>query len=416
MVCTSCNEYKLLLLFEEHLLSCSPRESKKITELLNDSIEIDGEDFECFTCGGKVICGESYIIDYEWFSEEIFKYMAKVVMENIECCEMCGEGADIQGLYFSIKSHFYDKEDDPEAIFDGIDTASTVENVMYDVLNSLWDQFYNGIVRFIECPKCDNGSGIDWSSHIDNGTFSLYTNVYTKSDIDQFNHDFYGDELDIINVEISELAKNISLYELVTLKNDYLQNKAYVAKHPFFYKLERFISKLLFENNYYELAQNRIIFRARTSPIGRRLDKHELWEPPACHAEHGRYNDVGVSVLYCANNKEVLTKEVPLPCGREYYFGKFSVHKAFKLFPINYVFGGEFSGLIDETIPHDQQTYAFKHQYIIGNIISAICFQVGYDGVVYTSTKDKVSANYALFISKFIKMTDIEILDVEIMV
>ena len=104
-----------------------------------------------------------------------------------------------------------------------------------------------------------------------------------------------------------------------------------------------------------------------------------------------------------------------MPCGRECNLGKFAVHKAMKLFPINYVFGGEFNGLIDETIPHDQQTYDFKHQYIIGNIISAICFQIGYDGVVYTSTKDKSSVNYALFISKFSKMSDIEILDVETM-
>jgi endogenous inhibitor of DNA gyrase (YacG/DUF329 family) len=414
MVCTNCAEYKLFLLFENYLVSRNPYGSNVIVDLINDYTEIDEEDFDCPKCGKKVVYGEAYFFDYEELLNEICKYIAKEIMKNIECCEQCGEGASIKGLKPSIESHFYDEEDDPEAIFEDIDTASTVQDVMIEILGYNWEDFFEDIVRFVKCPKCDNGSGIDWSSHIDNGSFSLYTDVYTQSDIDQFNHNFYGDEIKEIKHEISELARNISLQELITLKKDYLQSKAYIARNLLFCRLEQFISKLLSENKYYELGANRIVYRARTVPIGKRLENDELWEPPASHAAHGRYNDVGVSVLYCANNKEVIKKEVSLSTGSEYNIGKFCIHKILKLFPINHVFGGEFTGLVDETVPHDQKDYEFKQQYIISNIVSAICCKVGYDGIVYTSTKDEDSVNYALFIDKFIKNNDIEVLDVEV--
>lgn len=34
----------------------------------------------------------------------------------------------------------------------------------------------------------------------------------------------------------------------------------------------------------------------------------ELWEPPYGVSSHGRYNDIGASVLYCSNNLDVLKR------------------------------------------------------------------------------------------------------------
>lgn len=197
---------------------------------------------ECAECGCKIVKGESYIEKEDCVFDVVFKYLAEQIMEEIECCEQCGEGADIQELYPSIKSCYYDKDDDPEDIFDSINTASIIEDIMGNVFGirwDLWEEYFEDIVEFVRCPNCNNGSGIDYDDKIDYGTFDLYTEVYTKGDIDRFNHDFYGDEIQYIQKEICDLAKNFSLSELVDLKNEYIQNKIYVACNPVFGKLER---------------------------------------------------------------------------------------------------------------------------------------------------------------------------------
>lgn len=65
------------------------------------------------------------------------------------------------------------------------------------------------------------------------------------------------------------------------------------------------------------------------------------------------------------------------------------------LFHINNIFKNEFDGLINEITDND--TNAFKEQYIISNIVDTVCLKVWYKGIVYKSTKDTDSINYALF-------------------
>lgn len=141
--------------------------------------------------------------------------------------------------------------------------------------------------------------------------------------------------------------------------------------------------------------------------------KEELWEPPCNCAQQGRYNGKGVSVLYCANNREVIKKEVDLPENYKYNIAKFITHKNFNLFPINRIFNEDFSGLIDEPVLKEQQDFEFKKQYIISNIVSTICMKTGYDGIVYRSTKDRNFIDFALFCT-YKKGVDIEILDIEV--
>ncbi|MCM1160744.1 MAG: RES family NAD+ phosphorylase [Roseburia sp.] len=416
MLCSSCKKNQLLLRFEEYIVSKNPTEYQEFDNIFKNYSIIATEDMICTECGCKIVKGESYIKREDCVFDIVFQYLAEQIMDEIECCEQCGDGEDIQGLYPSIKSCFYDEDDDPEAIFDSFNTASTIEEIMGDVFWDrwdLWEEYFEDIVGFVRCPNCNNGSGIDYDDKINYGTFDLYTQVYTKGDIDRFNHDFYGDEIEFIQKEISDLAKKFSLDELVALKNKYIQNRIYVACNPVFEKLERFIENLYKQMKWYILSKNRIIFRTRTASIGKLLAKEELWEPPYGVSSHGRYNGIGASVLYCANNKDVIKKEIALPSGYNYNIAKFILHKDMHLFPINNVFSGEFNGLISEAVPLQQQNINFKQQYIIGNIVSAICLKTGYDGIVYRSTKDNVSINYALF-DKYEKGKDIDILSVDV--
>ncbi len=416
MICSNCENYKLLLDLEEYIVSISPSDYKIIDELFENYSIIADDNIKCFECDCEIVKGESYIKDYDNFLESISQYFAEKISDKIDSCEQCGKGAEIKELYYSIESIFYDEDDDPEAIFDDIDTASTIGDIMSDFLGDrcdIWDRYYDDIVEFVQCPHCGNGSGVNYDEKIDYGTFNLYTEVYTKQDIQQFNHNFYGDELEEINDKISDLAEKCSFDELVNLKNQYIDKRLYAAKNHVFDKLEQFIRDQYHSEKSYVLSKNRLVFRTRTSTIGKPLQKEELWEPPFGCAGHGRYNDIGVSILYCANNREVIKKEVALPRNHRYNIAKFIIHKNMKLFPINNIFDGEFAGLIDESVPKEQQSFQFKKQYIISNIVSGICKEVGYDGIVYHSTKDRNSIDYALFCI-YKKGVDIEILDIEV--
>ena len=127
------------------------------------------------------------------------------------------------------------------------------------------------------------------------------------------------------------------------------QNKAFL-------KLEQVIKSLYENGGYYPLASGRTIFRTRTMDLGYEISKlpsdDKLWEPPYGVSGHGRYNDIGVSVLYCANNLDVLREEIPLDQGKEYVYAKFILSKTLKMFPINFVFKrgkdkqSDFAGLI----------------------------------------------------------------------
>lgn len=414
MICTQCKSFSALLNFEEYIVSTMPNSSKILEDIFNSCAAVADEDFKCSMCGCKISNGESYIEDELYHN--MFQYLGKQVMGGIACCEECGEGSDIYGLYPSIKSCFYDEDDNPEAIFEEINTSSTIEDIMNDLFYEradAWQPYYKQILEYIKCPRCDNGSGPNYDDKIDYGRFDLYTEVYTQSDIDKFNHDFYGDELSVIKTEISELAQNVTFDELLALKNGYLENKTFVVRTSPFYKLECFIKKMFNDKKWYTLSTMRMLFRTRTSSINSLLSKDELWEPPYQFASHGRYNDIGTTIFYCANNRDVIKKEVALPQGHIYNIAKFITHSPLHLFPINFVFGGNFEGLINEEVPSHNQNSLFKEQYILSNIVSAICLNVGFDGIVYRSTKDNASIDYAIF-CKFIKNRDIEIIDVEI--
>lgn len=417
MLCSNCKEYKVLLALEEYIVSLNPTAYSILHDLYENYFEICTNRELCPGCGCGLVEGECYLEESDGLIDDVFRFIGEEISKEIDCCTQCGEGEEIQALYPSIKSCFYDEDDDPEAIFEGIDTSSTVEDIMNDFFEDraqLWYDYYDRIVEFISCPKCGNGSGQDYDEKIDNGSFDLYTDVYTKNDIQRFNHDFYGDEIETLKSEISELAKKCSLLELINLKNQYIHGKDSLTQNQVCKKLVQFIRAQYQKRNWYELSENRMLFRARTERRGMELTKDQMWEPPVGCAGHGRYNDIGVSLLYCSNNRDVVKKEVDLPAGCSYNIAKFITRKSMRLFPINNVFGGEFSGLIDERVPEDQQNEKFKTQYIISNIVSAICNANGYDGIVYRSTKDADSIDYALF-CKYERGRDIEVLDVEYM-
>lgn len=406
MLCFHCNEYKIILNLEEFVLKNNL--SNKFSELVSEHFAInfavnfegDYEDLFCETCGYKIEKGEVFIEDKEQLKDEIFQLIGNYIMNEIKSCQNCGDGSFINDFYPSIKSAFYDEDDDPEKIFSDIDTSTEIKDLLYDILRNnsdSWEEYYENIVEYIQCPHCDNGSGIDWSSHIDNGEFDLYTLIYTSSDIEQFYHSFYGDEIEEAKHEISEIAKHFTFDELIKFKNEYIQNRTYISENNQFLKLQKIIRDIYYNGDFYLLDAKRIVFRTRTNKKKQLFDPEQMWEPPYRFVGQGRYNGIGEPVLYCSNNIGGLKQEVTIGVDEIFNYVMFRVERPLKLFPIDRIFGVEFNGIISEAITKNSENDKFKEQYIISNIVSAIVKRVGFNGVVYKSTKDKFSTNYALF-------------------
>ncbi len=405
MICSNCKEYEVILDFENYIIKKNPQLYEELNSIIEQYfMESDGCQ-ECDGCGSTIAKGEPVANSENGILNSILNIIAKEVMNTIKCCSQCGQGEDISGMYASIKSIFSDPEDDPIAIFNSINTATELGDLLSDFLGNnkdSWEPYYHELVKKIECPRCDNGGGIDWSSHIDNGEFDMYTEVYTQSDIDQFNHQFYGDALAEISFEISKIAEKFTIDELVTLKRKYVSDKLFLSRESEFAKLYELIKESAIV---YLLGVNRLLFRARGNDGTPCYSTSQMWSAPSNKVSQGRYNDVGEGYLYLSNNEEVIKKEVLIQSGI-YNIGVFKVKNPLVLLPVDFLFGYEYKEFISDEVAANSRDDKFKEQYIITNIVSAIAKAIGYNGIVYMSTKDKFSVNYTLF--QYDKNIDLE--------
>lgn len=435
MICCNCKKYKLILSIEQLVVSKKPVDPI-IKDIFDNYALVASGTTLCTECGSKIVKGETYFEDD--IDEELSKYVAANIQQRIECCDQCETGELIEDIRYSAEKTLTDEDDGLEDLLEQIDTSSTIDDLLYEELEDwydLWDKIIglDNIAEHIFCPNCGNGSGIDYDDKIDYGTFDRYTEVYTREDIDHFNHNFYGDTFEVENI-ISEMAKKFTFRELVKLRKIYAMyitptpnifiikslikmiKKLYMniaMKNPLMKKFDNVISMLYKRGYAYTLSNNRIVYRTRVNKMGQRFEPSEMWEPPVGVASHGRYNNKGDGLLYCANNKEIVKKEITVGKDQQHNIAKFRINRDFNLFPVNNVFGESFDKLVSEEVPTAQQTFEIKKQYVLTNLLSVVCGKVGYDGIVYCSTKDRTSVDYALY-NKYKKNTDLEVIDIEV--
>ncbi|MFD2611404.1 hypothetical protein [Paenibacillus gansuensis] len=409
MLCQKCEEYGFFLDIEKNIVN-----SKLIVPLdlfENYAIVNRKEDMTCDSCTSYIYRDDLYLEDVDTLEEvkdEIYSKISEIVMGNIQSCQECGHGSFMQGLKYSIDSIFDDDDDDPDAIFSEYNSSTELKDLIYEVSN-FDEKHYEDIVEHIECPNCDNGSGIDYHEKVDHGDFDLNTEVYTKSDIMYFENYFYGDPYGEIKQDIEELANICTFEELEALRNDYIKNQFFVTKNEVFNKILTLINGLYNKGFYYTPHRSKRIYRARVNESEQLYPVTRMWEPPLEDTRQNRYNVSGMPVLYCANSKEVLHKEVQNSGQYGYTFATMRILKPLKFFKINPIFGFSYQGFIDEPVPSDIEKKDFKMQYIITNIIALIAKDVGYNGIVYYSVKDSDYVNYAIF--SYEKNIDIDIVE-----
>lgn len=391
MLCSSCLSETLLGKFENNIVCVHPRDDAYLKSAFNKAmtIHLTGR---CSVCKRLIGEDETAFIEGDDLNELIIEEVGSLLTSKIVCCEQCETGELLSTYRHSLLKSCDDKEEELEAInqLSRLETSESIEDVISDYFSDdSWLNYYQEIAQNMYCPNCQNGAGIDYDEKIDYGTFEQYTAIYTQEDQNRFNNIFYGDELLTPDDYIDRICNNFSLEELAQIVSDYLDGK---TMSPIIQQMEKYIVCLFDSGLCVELLPNRVLYRTRThgeNMAGYSID--DLWEAPTGKASQGRYNKATVSVLYIANSIEAIKAEVPREENETYSIGKFLINTTLNCFPINAVFTGTYADFISKKKSED------KREYILTNLVSAMCEKIGYDGIAYYSVQKKEYVNYAIF-------------------
>ncbi|WGU92071.1 RES domain-containing protein [Paenibacillus dendritiformis] len=348
----------------------------------NPPIEIVGYknsgNIECLECGSILYTNHLYFgdeNDLSIFTDQAIEFVAKEISKQIYSCSYC---SDIPNYVHSFNSDPHGEKMDEQ----GTD--------IYDFLseNGVDEDFRDRIKKHLRCQSCNHGEKGHPEDNPNGGEFENFDRVFTREFEDQFwgyDDDFisFARDYDIIFTH-SELAEF----------REYLYNYPMLAyKHSTGINIYTLLQKHWENNEYYILESGAIVYRGRIRKIDEAiLDKDQLWNPPDGVATHGRYNSVGVSVLYCADNINGLPYELN-PTSREVIdVAKMKVIFNIKLFDMNF-----FDDVQDFISSKNEESKPVKKTYLLPNFIGTCCADIGYDGVRYKGLGKGDYYNFALF-------------------
>ncbi len=398
MICSSCLSDTLVGEVEKKIACGLPRESLFFHSIWRKS--------HVEKCKGKCsCCGRNIIIAEPSFSEDcddcVVKEVGAFLTKQITACEQCGTGEFFASYSWSRckMAENRDEELEAEEEIHRLDTTIPIEDLFWDYFsgcNGLGNRL-DEVAGYVYCPNCGNGSGVDYDDKINYGDFDRYTSVYTKECEDEFALRFYGDEKKVEDT-LEDFLQKYSYEELDNIAIAYFK-EGKVAED--LKALNENLKNLYNDDFCYRLSENRIVYRTRVSDVGVTRNVNEIWAPPADRVKQNRYNFKGHRVFYCANSICAIKAEVPKEKDQIYSIGKFLLNEEFLLFPINRVFLGKFDGLVssedyDLMSNGEEET---KKGYILTNILADMIEKIGYDGIVYRSTKANRYLDYALFCS-----------------
>ncbi|WP_186318648.1 RES domain-containing protein [Bacillus safensis] len=356
-------------------------------DVLNESPPIyivgyaeEGE-YYCTKCEEELLPTECYVID-EGSKEVLMGIVAEkageILSEKIEYCSYCSEGQEIE--YTSYK---YEKEE--------VNFLHIGEHV-YDFLseNGVFEEYFDLILDNLICPNCNYGTGYDPKNDPDNGSFESLDKIYTREEINSF----WGFDED----SFSEIAKKYEInIESSKLKEfeDYLFEKPLLAyKHEIGKKIYRTLENIYSQEDYFILERGLELFRGRNRGKDKKKHSQEtMWNPPKGDTSHGRYNPVGISVLYCTNDMKGIPYEIEPKKNEVTDVATFNNCRKLYLLDIDRIFTG-FEGFLSA---ENQESTNVRKGYLITNFIAICCIEIGFDGIKYEGASDLGYYNFAFF-------------------
>ncbi|CEH29076.1 hypothetical protein AM501_09750 [Aneurinibacillus migulanus] len=368
----------------------------ELSELLKTH-KIDIENLEClpimivgFKNIGHIICSrcDNELKTNEWYFENeddleefidcALTEVGSIISQNINGCYRCS--SEIEAMYQALNDEEEEKIDNPHGS-EMIDFPS-----YYDVP----DEYQEGILSRLRCKCGFGGESYHHKHNPDGGFFEIYDKVYTRRDIEQF----YG--LD----DYEELTEFAQLYGIELTNREILEFRDFIYNNPLTAfnhktakKLFNVLKKYYKEGSYDILRRNECIYRGRTRGIDEQQLKSEmLWNPPPGIASHGRFNSIGVTVLYCSNTIESLPYELNPTSTQVIDIAYIKALKNFKVLNIDKLFK-DFNELFSEI---NLENKKLKKAYLLTNFIKDCCSIIGFDAISYKGVHGKHYTNYAI--------------------
>ena len=194
-----------------------------------------------------------------------------------------------------------------------------------------------------------------------------------------------ADQITVVESSL-ELFEEFSLDSLLSFESKLEQNYAFASQHPVGVR----IFEILRNWNHFVSFENITYYHARTLG-GHQRPYHdsEMMKAPTNVSAHGRYNEVGRSCYYIAEDKEGALKEIYKHSGgtkpRVQIIGLKAV-KPVKLLDLS----GE-AKKANRFIEHMRFTVENEigktvREYLLPNYVASCCKEIGIDGIRYRST------------------------------
>lgn len=350
----------------------------------NEIKHTDIDSLACDCCKCEIKQKDNYFM--LTMEEDVLINIADQIGKDIAGCTNCegDERSHLVHLYNSDPFDTSSRMDQPEGI--------SVGEYLYD--QGVPDELHDLMCNYIQCP-CGHGRDSWDHDNMNGGTFEMYEDIYTKSDVATFwGYDY--EEFCAFSEQYGETIEIEALREF----------KVYLSKYPmmaFRHEVGQAIYRTLekhFEAKGYSILTQRvgILYRGRTRKrdTGVVLTKEQMWSPPPGLPQHGRYNCVGVPVLYVCDSLEAIPHEIHPTHEDVIDVGEFHlVSEELYLFDLG-SFDPTFQGFFNEI---DVETKVIKQAYLIPNYIGTCCSVIGYHGVKYEGVYNDIPAytNYALF-------------------
>lgn len=365
-----------------------PFESEESYVEINES----DTDLICDCCQKDIPLSKTYgVITVK--DDEIEGVLEKL-SSNVGGCEYC-EGSERNHLVHVFNDDPWAPESRMEPAEGNTDLGTYLqeEGVPYELLKFL--------IPYFSCPNCGRGGMNKRADDPDAGvTFSEYTDLYTVDEINQF----WGDDFDYVN--FSTFLQDYGEY---VEKEDLNRFKIYLSKwpmlgylHPTGEAIYKALKAHFYQQKYTLLnLESGPFYRGRTRPIDevRTYDLGEMWAPPEGLPGHGRFNSIGVPVLYVTDKIEAIPYEIHPAVNQIVDVAEFNIQIEMKLFDLG-SFDPEFQGFFYEK---NEDTKNLKIAYLLPNFIGTCCGHIGYNGVKYEGVQSSTIpsyTNYALFTTK----------------
>ncbi|WP_138752790.1 RES domain-containing protein [Paenibacillus sinopodophylli] len=344
---------------------------------------VHDDSVDCDICNSEILQeAESYLVP-----EHVLENMGDTLSEDIGGCQHC-EGDRRSAM---VNAYNNDPFDRTSRMDESITTGTSVSYHLQE--NGVPFELVDLFAKLIVC-RC--GYGRDRYSHKhnpDGGIFEPEDDIFTQSSI----ADFWG-------FDIPEFLEFTEQYGIDLSTDDFIDFRDHLIHYPMLGTEHETGKKILEalrihfdQNKYVPLCASSILFRGRT----RKKDSQKpysvdgMWSPPPGLPQHGRFNTIGVPVLYVTNKLDGLPFEVHPASDDLLDIAEFELQKDLKLFDIG-VFNKEFTGFFNEV---NEESKPLKKAYLLPNFIGICCSYIGYDGVQYNGVHLSAGTytNYALF-------------------